>query len=187
MPPRRWKRYARCERGIAALEFALVAPFLILLVLGGFETARFIMVQQKVEKTAFTLADVTAQYDPETGPDIQRVFAAVEQIMQPYSFQADGLVILSSIYNPEGSTNAQVRWQCRNSGALNEESKIGKVNKDAVVPRGFLVDEKDNIIVTEVFYRFTPIFKTTFTGPFIVYRTALFRPRLGALTTAPGC
>jgi hypothetical protein len=66
-------------------------------------------------------------------------------------------------------------------------SKVGEIGQDAKLPADFMLDDKDNIIITEVFYNFTPVFKTVFTGPFVVYRTALFRPRLGALTSAPGC
>ncbi len=181
------RTYGGCERGVAALEFAIVTPFLILLLLGGFEMARFLIVQQKAEKIAFSVADVTAQYESVTSTEISQVFAAVEQIMKPHPFNTNGRVILSSVYNPDGTEKPKVRWQCENAGALNVVSKVGKVGNDATLPQTFLLDEKDNLIVTEVFYRFTPVFKTIFTGPFVVYRTAMFRPRLGALTSAPGC
>jgi hypothetical protein len=107
--------------------------------------------------------------------------------MKPQSFTAEGLVYISSVHNPDGTPKPTVSWQCKNDGKLAEDSKVGKAGKDASLPQSFLLDEKDNIIVTEVFYKFTPVFNTALTSPFIVYRTAMFRPRLGALTSAPGC
>src|SRR5688572_17391883 len=47
--------------GIAAVEFALLVPILITLFFGAVEVTRFILVSQKVEKLAHTVADVTAQ------------------------------------------------------------------------------------------------------------------------------
>ena len=180
------RRFGRCEQGVAALEFALVAPFLILLLLGGFEVSRFLRVQQKAEKIAFTIADVAAQADPVTGIDIQQVFAAVEQIMKPFPFQSEGLVVVTSTTQPAGEPKPTVRWQCENGGAYDADSKIGKEGKDAALPGGFKIDDdKDNVIVTEVFYQFSPVFGTNFTRSFTVYKTALFRPRLGALTSKP--
>lgn len=187
MSPSLKHRFGGCERGLAALEFAMVAPFMIILLLGGFELSRFLLVQQKAEKTAFSIADVTAQYAPDEGPDIDEVFAAVDHIMKPHSFQADGLVILTSVFNEEGSEQTKVRWQCDNGGALQETSRIGDVDDAAHLPADFLLDDKDNVIITEVFYRFRPLFSTIFTQPFVIYRTAMFRPRLGALTSTPAC
>jgi len=187
MQPARIKNWAGCEGGVAALEFGLVAPFLILLLLGGFEVSRYILVVEKVEKVAFSIADVAAQYDPDEGTDVGQVFAAVEQIMSPFAMDTEGRVILSSVFKPEDSDQPQVRWQCANDGGLDQGSKVGAVNGPADMPGNFLVDDKDNIIVAEVFYRFQPVMRTVFTQPVVIYRSALFRPRLGALTSAPGC
>jgi Flp pilus assembly protein TadG len=43
---------ARCRRGIAATEFAILAPFLTILILGTFELARGIMVKELLNDAA---------------------------------------------------------------------------------------------------------------------------------------
>ncbi len=182
------KRFARCEQGVGAIEFALVAPFLLILLLGGFEVSRFLRIQQKAEKIAFTVADVVAQADPYEGIKMQQVLAAVDQIMKPFPFKDDGVVLVTRAYKDEDDAKPKVTWQCRNDGLLGSTSKIGLEGQDAVLPNGFVLEDKDYVIITEVFYEFTPILQTRYavlSGPSTLYKTALFRPRLGALTSKP--
>ena len=58
-----FRRYRKSERGIAAVEFALVSPILFLLLLGGVEVGRYILVHQKVEKMAYSVSDVVSQLE----------------------------------------------------------------------------------------------------------------------------
>lgn len=46
--PRPWRGLAACRRGVAALEFALVAPIMIVMMIGVFDIARAMTVQQEV-------------------------------------------------------------------------------------------------------------------------------------------
>lgn len=180
-------RFRSCEKGVAALELALCMPLLILLVFGGWEICRFMLVQQKTEKMAFSTADVISQYQRVTVSEVSQVVAATEQIMKPFAFGANGVLILSSVSRDPTTQKQTVRWQCRSKNGLAHDSSVGEVNRDATLPGGLLLDDKDNIIISEIYYRFTPLFRTVFTKPYIIGRSALFRPRLGTLTEAPGC
>ena len=50
-----FKTFRSDKNGIAAVEFALAAPILITLLLGGFELARYSLLNLKMEKVAFTI------------------------------------------------------------------------------------------------------------------------------------
>ncbi len=178
------RRFIHAEQGIAAVEFALVLPFLVLLFLGGFEVNRYILMHQKVEKVAYTLADVVAQSTSITTAQLNQVYTAAEQIMLPYSFGADGVVIVSSIYK-SGTSSPVIRWSYRGGGTLDRSSMIGTVNGVATLPPGLILNDKDNIIISEVFYVYRPVLTGTLIGVTDIYKTALFKPRLGALLTAP--
>ena len=58
---------------------------------------------------------------------------------------------------------------------------------DATLPTGFTLNEKDNIIVAEVFYEYEPIAPGLLFDKAAIYRRAIFKPRLGLLTADPGC
>ncbi len=180
-----FKAWGKDERGLAALEFALAAPILLTLLLSGFEYARYLLIHQKAEKLAYTVADVVAQSTSVTTAQLSQTLSVTSQIMQPYSVTANERVIISSVYQ-SGTTNPPtVRWQYSGGGTLTATSRVGAVNGNATLPTGFTLNDKDNIIVAEVFYSFTPIFAGELLGTVTIYKQAIFKPRLGKLTTAP--
>ncbi|WP_164879520.1 TadE/TadG family type IV pilus assembly protein [Afifella aestuarii] len=172
---------------MAALEFALVAPFLVLLLLGGFDLSRYILVQQKVDKMAFTVADTISREQILTSSMANQLFVASAQLMKPFDFGANGLVILSAVARNEDESKLRVKWQCKGGGTLEAASRIGKIDDIADVPGDLTLDAKDYLIITEVFYEWTPPFGNFFLGDHGVYKYAMFRPRLGQLTTTAGC
>ena len=175
-------------RGVAAIEFALLLPMLITLLIGCLEVTFKIWSTQKAEKLAVTLSDVIAQSTAVTNSDLQSLIGAVDKIMDPFAFGAnDGKIIISSVYVPQDETEADVNWQCSfpTSGGLSASSKLGAKGATATLPSGFTLVEKDNVIVTEIFYRYTPIAPGLLFDEAIVYRRAWFKPRLGLLITDP--
>ena len=59
---RTWRAFCRDARGVAALEFALVVPMVIVVYAGGFEIAQAATVNRKLTDTTVQLANVTSQY-----------------------------------------------------------------------------------------------------------------------------
>lgn len=51
----------RDRRGVSALEFALVAPFLVLLAAGTIEFGRMMLLTQKLQNASFLFADLAAR------------------------------------------------------------------------------------------------------------------------------
>lgn len=75
------------ERGVAAIEFALFAPFLIALFVGCVEFVNAIDHRRKVNQVARTIADLTAQGDVQNPMDaslLKDIFASAVPIMAPY-------------------------------------------------------------------------------------------------------
>lgn len=173
------------NRGAAAVEFALVLPLLAVLVLGTVEVTFEIWSAQKAEKLSVTLADVVAQSQTVTISDLQKLVSASDNIMDPFPFGDDGLVIISSVYRQVGDPTAKVNWQFKSTGNLTAVSKIGEVNGDADLPQELTPNEKDNLIVAEVFYEYNSLFSGFMPDGTVIYRRAFFKPRLGALTTPP--
>src|SRR5579872_3759807 len=157
----KWYRFLRCfkqnEEGIAYFEFALMLPLLISLFMGAIEVTRYILITQKVQKVSMTVADVVAQAQTISNADMTTIVLAASQIMQPYSFGANGYVIITSVTQNGAQTPANppvVSWQYNGGGTMTPapNSRIGVPGGTAVLPNNLPLNAGDNIIVTEVFY-----------------------------------
>jgi hypothetical protein len=91
-----WARFAQArqdQRGISAVEFALILPFMLTLYLGIVELSKGYMASQRMTLVARTLADLTAQQQQlqsggttnVTETIMTNIFAASNAIMAPYS------------------------------------------------------------------------------------------------------
>lgn len=177
-------RIVRDERGIAAVEFALMLPFLILLMLGGFELSRYLLINQKVEKSVYAVADIVSQQTSVTNAQLNQIILAASEIMRPHDIGPNGRIILSSVYK-NGTNAPTVQWQFTGGGSLDVASKIGAPGNSATLPGSLTLNDKDNVIVAEFYYELSPILSNTTILPSSLYKFALFKPRLGLLTTPP--
>jgi Flp pilus assembly protein TadG len=180
----------KSESGLAYLEFAIALPILMILFLGSIEISRCFLIIQKVEKTVSTIGDVTAQTDanisPLTTAKMSQLMSAVDDMMSPYSSGANDPKISTIITNitKTGTASPIINWQYCGGGSLVVNSKLGKIiGSNATMPSGLILVDGEEIIIAEVFYNFTPIIgNNRFLAGFQIYRTAVFMPRLGALT-----
>jgi len=177
------RRFRRSDDGVAATELALAAPFLLMLLLGGYDVSRYILIHKKVSQVGFSVSDVTAQYTTLTTAAMAQVFQITGQILPTYVSGKTGVTIVTSVYL--SGNQPKVSWQCYSTSGTSWKSKIGITGGNANISSGLLSDAKDNIIVSEVYYKFDPIFKVIFESSSEIYSKSLFRPRLGALTTKP--
>jgi Flp pilus assembly protein TadG len=179
------RRYVRDDAGVAGIEMAIIMPVLLLLFCGGGEVALYARSVFQTSQMASTVADAVSRYETLTASDVTSIFTVTSEIMGTDDFSKNGYVILSSV-SRTGGANPVVAWQCK-GGAVASTSKVGIVNKAATLPGNLTMDATDNVIVAEVFYRHTPMFSNFVTIEPQLYKTAVFRPRLGSLTSAPGC
>lgn len=171
--------------GVAAVEFALTMPIWITLLLGVCDGAYCMLVNERTDRIAYTVTDVVTQYQVISLADLTDITKAAGQIMQPLAFDNNGTVIISSVYKPSGMAPV-IKWQYKGGGTLNKNSLIGTTGGAPTLPNGLTLNDNDNVIISEVFYNFTPLFIASelFTANFI-YRTAVYKPRLSPLITTP--
>ncbi|MEN9855388.1 MAG: hypothetical protein RLZZ157_514, partial [Pseudomonadota bacterium] len=72
-------------RGIAATEFALVLPVMILMLFGATEVSKLITVDRKTTVATATLADLSSQNEVVTCKELAGVGAVTRQVYEPYS------------------------------------------------------------------------------------------------------
>src|SRR6266581_5127871 len=75
---------ARDRSGIAATEFAMIVPLMLVLFFGTVEFSSGVAVDRKVTLMARTLSDLTSQNISVTDAQLTNFFAAATGILTPY-------------------------------------------------------------------------------------------------------
>lgn len=151
--------------------------------IGGFEFSRFIIIHQKTESVAYTVGDIVTQTTSVTTGQLDQLLTAAAEILRPFPFE--GVVIVSSVLQTGTTSLPKVLWQHKGGGPLERASQIGPVNGNANLPGDLTLTDKENVITAEVYYSFAPVLSTGLLGPVEIYKSTIFKPRLGALTTTP--
>jgi len=176
----RWYR-----SGVAATEFALTLPIWIILMLGAADGTYCLLVNEKADRIAYSVTDIVTQYQVITLANLSDIIQAASQLMQPFIFANNGIVIVTSVYKPPGQ-NPYICWQYSGGGSLVQSSRIGNTGGTPTLPNGLALNDNDNVIISEVFYNFTPMFVRE--GLFSanqVYRVGIYKPRLSPLVNTP--
>src|SRR3954452_22540431 len=96
-------------RGIAATEFAMIVPIMLVLFFGTYEFSSGIAVDRKVTLGARTIADLTSQTSSSVADiDLKNFFAASASILTPYSV-TPARPVISEIY-VDASKVAKIQW-----------------------------------------------------------------------------
>lgn len=179
------KRGKNGRRGIAATEFALTLPIWVTFLLGVADGTYCLLINEKADRIAYSVTDIATQYRSLSIAQLNDIILAASELMRPFPFANSGIVIVSSVFKPSGQP-ATICWQYSGGGSLVQSSRIGTTGGVPALPAGLTLNDFDNVLISEVFYNFSPVF--TGSGLFssgIVYRVAVYKPRLSTLCNTP--
>jgi Flp pilus assembly protein TadG len=166
-----WQRASRSaidltkdRRGVAAIEFAMIVPIMLVLFFGTVEFSSGVAVDRKITLTARTLSDLTSQSlaSPATlvDSDLINVFTASTSILYPYS-PTPTKAQLSEIY-VDSNKIAKIQWS--KAGVVTSASSPATLTTSTrtagdvvtpTVPVALLIPQT-YLIFSEVSYLYTP-------------------------------
>jgi Flp pilus assembly protein TadG len=167
-----WRRLSalrRDQRGISAVEFAMVLPLMITLYLGVVEISQGVAAQRKTTLTARTIADIASQYTNIKNDDMTNMLKAASAVIAPFS--TSQLKVTVSAINIDANGIAKVAW----SDTLNGTARA--VDSTVTIP-GALMVANTQLIWSEVTYTYTPNIGSVFISTLNLFDQIYMRPRL---------
>jgi Flp pilus assembly protein TadG len=173
---------------VAAVEFALIAPFVVLLMLVGTDLTIFMRTKMRLDETATQLALVVTQYSQLYAGDFTGLFNAAQAVAgtTPVTGQF-GTAIITGIVT-DGNDRQTIAWQQRSANATFNSLFGTAAGAVPTLPNNYLMPKNGTLIAVEVFTSASPwVFSSSLMGgrgaTTSLRSYALFQPRLGSLST----
>jgi Flp pilus assembly protein TadG len=174
-------RLARREDGTAAVEFALVMPFLLLLYFGSMEASSLFTADKRIDSISATVGDLISQWDPKDGKiataTLNDYFAASTGLITPYS--PTGVEIVVSFVEVKADGTTKVLWSQGYGGGTawtvnNAYTPLVVTSQMDQMARGGC------IVAAETSYSYKPLLGQVFTTALNLKHTNYVLPRYGA-------
>jgi Flp pilus assembly protein TadG len=157
------------RRGVAAVEFAIVLPFMLLLYIGGVELGDGMAIKVKVTDTAHIIADLVTQNSTVNQASLNCILNASSATIAPYA--SSKLIVTVSEVSTDASGVAKVAW----SQSLNGTAR--PVGQPVTLPSSLTGQASISMILGEVSYAYTPNLGYTITGTMNLADSYFLYPR----------
>lgn len=173
--PKIWancRRLARATEAVAAVEFAVILPIMLLLYVGSQELSALITVDRRVTVVAGTVGDLVARTNTclET-TTLDDYFAAAQTIMG--GLPTTSLEQVVTEVSVDGSGNATVVWSRAYNGGTAKTSGESFDLSSAMAN----ITKNGYAIIAETWYSYTPLLGFVLPDVFHLYHSNYYVPR----------
>jgi Flp pilus assembly protein TadG len=169
-----------CDRsGVAAIEFALVLPVMLLLFIGSFEATNLVLASMKLEASAETAADLVAQTKVNTvlqSTDFTNITNAAKQVLTP--LPTSGTLLKVAYASATYSTGtAVIDWHYEvNSATAITTANIP--NSASLANLGSQTSgSTDSVIIVKLTYAYSSPISYVLSSSYSLVESAFNRPR----------
>jgi len=174
-----WLRSFRDDReGVSAVEFALIAPIMILFYFGMSEICQGFMAQKRTEHVASTIADLVAQEETVSTATLTDIFTVAAQILKPYP-TTTLRQRLTSVTKNVTTGIAKVDWSASSNWTT-------RATASTVTLPANLIANGDSVIMAEVEYPYSSPFNYVMPSSITFTKTYYLRPRQSTAVTKVG-
>ncbi len=165
--------------GLAAVEFAMIFPMMIMMLLGTVELGNGILANQKVISSSQIVVDLLTRTEEVTDAQLADAKRAGRMALAPFDTNEIGFDIISIRFDPDNGdagTDPQVVVVWRNTDNMAAIADI----EDRVMP---LALEGDGVVVVYVEFPYVPFFGTTIVGRINMLESTFSRGRKSPVVT----
>jgi Flp pilus assembly protein TadG len=167
----RLRDFARGKGGMAAVEFAVILPFMLTAYLGGIEIGDGVAIDRKVAITTRSVADLATRYTSIHDADMSTILGASSTIVAPYP--PGPLAVTVSGVTVDNNGNATIDWSNTLNGTAHTKGS-------PVTLPGTLATTGKYYIWGEVAYAYTPTLGYVMTGTWHLSNHIFMSPRESA-------
>jgi Flp pilus assembly protein TadG len=160
---------ARDDRGVSAVEFAMLLPLMLTLYLGTVEISQGIAADRKVTLTARSVGDLVAQLTKINSAEMTNSLNAAATVMAPFPTGNLKVVVSSVLIDANGK--ATIDWSKTLNGAARSAGSTVTLPAALVVPNS-------SLIWSEVQYTYKPVIGYVISGTLTLKDQIYMRPRL---------
>jgi Flp pilus assembly protein TadG len=178
-----YRRFITSTHGVAAIEFAMIMPVLMVIFLGSYDGGRAIAVYMKVRSATYTLDAITNQYTTIQSSDMQAIVGATSVVLTPYS-STPVVVVISQIEIKTGGT-ATVSWSYALNGTPLAQGSTVTIPAGLVASGNTCGTYPCYLIFGQVSYTYTPLFGFFGSGGITLADSLYVTPRSSACIFYP--
>jgi Flp pilus assembly protein TadG len=164
-------RFRRAAEGLAAVEFALIAPIMILLFFGVVESSGALGASRRTLLASNTLADLVAQETQILKADLDDLFIGMEDVIDPRDIDAT-FRIVSVTFDP-ADNKVKVDWSYDSTGAAPYAAGSEYTGDLSIA----VFDDTSSLIVAESVYNYASPISQKIIGPLTIEKSASRWPR----------
>ena len=168
--------------GAAAVEFALILPFMLTLYVGSNEASQLYIVDRRVTTVSGVVGDLVARSrNAISNTELQNYFAAANAIMRPYA--TAGLKQVVTLVEVSSTGTTKVIWSCGYNGGVRKTA-----NATYPLPAEMIAISKGQyVVVSSASYSYLPLYGMVFKTAINMYHENFYSPRFDAQIASPGC
>lgn len=161
---KRARSYYTDECAAISIEFAIMTPIMIVILLASMEVTRALDFQRRSENVARSIADLTAQGDTKgamSAASVDDIIASSRLIAAP--FDTSTLSVVISAMGVDTKKNGNVPNVCSSYSTANASARaVGKASS-LIVPPGYTAD-KMRYVYVEMAIKYKPFFSSKILG-----------------------
>jgi Flp pilus assembly protein TadG len=170
------RRCARETRGVAAIEFAMILPIMIIMLLGTVELGDALTVDRDVANVASSTADLVARCSQVASADVSDIMNIGTSLMGRYPVSKMTIQLIS--LQADSKLNLTVLWSRDRTGA----QPYAAGSSYPAIPAG-LVEANGGVVISKVTYAYTSPIGHYIHGTITMNETFFNHPRKS--TTVP--